>query len=467
MKRLFARLLGARHHGPAPDQPERGVELWVPDRQFAEIRRHVEDLRRGEEAGFLICGVSRLPDRDLLLGREWLPVPDDAVTDRGGRYGLAWSGAFNARVVGRADAIGAAAVLIHFHGGSAPRFSTDDDEKAAELFPPVSRLLDGRPSGSVVLGSGAAYGEFWRDGRRSGELRRLRIVGAPLEDWPPDRGQTPRIVRRRLDRQTIAIGPESDARLAAASVAVIGVSGGGSHVCQQLAHQGVGRIVPVDDQLVEDVQLGRMVGAQETDIDVSYKTAVMHRLITSVDSSLRVDEVRSRFPSPEAIAALKTVDVVVSCVDTFGAREQINAFCRRYHLPLVDIGMGIRTERERLESAHGQLVVVTPDSPCLRCTPLLADEVLERERELRPPGYDENPDAPGEPQVVSMNGVLASEACNSVLDLLTGYAGSARGPGWWLYDGRTGSLTPAALPPRWRRCPACAEQAHGDPAVIG
>ena len=45
----------------------------------------------------------------------------------------------------------------------------------------------------------------------------------------------------------------------------------------------------------------------------------------------------------------------------------------------------------------------------LWCGPLLSDAVLERERRERPPGYDENPNAPGEPQVVSMNGTLASE----------------------------------------------------------
>jgi hypothetical protein len=57
----------------------------------------------------------------------------------------------------------------------------------------------------------------------------------------------------------------------------------------------------------------------------------------------------------------------------------------------------------------------------------ITDAVLEWERLHHPPGYDDNPDAPGEPQVVSMNGVLASEACNCVLGLLTGYSGGQRG----------------------------------------
>jgi molybdopterin/thiamine biosynthesis adenylyltransferase len=173
--------------------------------------------------------------------------------------------------------------------------------------------------------------------------------------------------------------------------------------------------------------------------------------------------VPARFPSSEAIAALKSADVVVACVDRFAAREAINAFCRRYLIPLVDIGMSIRSSGERLATADGQIIVSLPGHPCMRCF-FITDAVLARERAERPPGYDENPDAPGEPQVVSMNGVLASEACNSVLDLITGYSGGRRGARQWQYDGRTGHLEAFGLPSARPGCPACAEEGHGDPS---
>jgi tRNA A37 threonylcarbamoyladenosine dehydratase len=70
---------------------------------------------------------------------------------------------------------------------------------------------------------------------------------------PPDAG---------LNRQTVAIGPESDLKLAQAVVAIVGVSGGGSHVFQQLTHQGVGSLVPIDNQVLSETNLGRHVGAQ-------------------------------------------------------------------------------------------------------------------------------------------------------------------------------------------------------------
>lgn len=160
---------------------------------------------------------------------------------------------------------------------------------------------------------------------------------------------------------------------------------------------------------------------------------------------------------------MKSADVVVACVDRFAAREAINAFCRRYLIPLVDIGMSIRSTGEHLATADGQVIVSKPGEPCMRCF-FSTDGVLSRERVERPPGYDENPDAPGEPQVVSMNGVLASEACNCVLDLITGYSCGRRGARQWQYDGRTGHLEPFDLPSARPGCPACAEEGQGDPS---
>ena len=108
--------------------------------------------------------------------------------------------------------------------------------------------------------------------------------------------------------------------------------------------------------------------------------------------------------------------MIVSCVDTWAAREQINAFSRRYLVPIVDIGIQIETRADVLVSANGQVVAVTPNSSCLRCT-LVTDPRLASERLQKPPGYDVNPDT-GDPQIVSMNGTLASEAVSTVLDLV-------------------------------------------------
>jgi molybdopterin/thiamine biosynthesis adenylyltransferase len=439
------------------------IEVRVGTDMWSAIIDHVEDTSRGEEGAFLFCGYAHVAVTDILLVRDWWRILETDLVSGHRSYGLEWSAEFSSRVLKHAVDINAGIVLVHSHHQSRrPELSPDDEATARSLLPRFSRIT-GMPCGSVVTGAKTASGWFWKHGSRAVDLTQVRLVGSPMTYWRPELPSEvlPDPIPRH-DRTLRAIGPRAASQLAASSVAVIGLCGGGSQVCQQLAHLGVGRIVPIDGDLVEDSNLGRMIGSTPTDVGKP-KTDVMARLINSIDPSIKVDPIGDYFASREVLAALKTADIVVSCVDRFSVRAEINAFCRRYHIPLVDIGLVIRTKDRRLERADGQLTVAIPDTACLRCGPLLPDAVLDRERRERPAGYDRNLYAAGDPQVVSMNGTLASEAANMVLDLITGYSAGRRKVGWWQYNGRECSMTPSARPvPRRVGCPACAEQGHGD-----
>jgi molybdopterin/thiamine biosynthesis adenylyltransferase/proteasome lid subunit RPN8/RPN11 len=437
------------------------VEVRIEAEQLAVVREHVEDFMRGEEAGYLVCSVSQVFGRAILLAREWRPVPEWAIERNAHGSVLSWSAKFNGEALQRAFDLDGTLVLIHSHGTAQPRFSDDDRQKEPAFFAPASRMLDPFPTGSILLGKGDAAGTFWRAGVRAGRFRRLVVLGETIESWRATELQLLR--RERLTRLAPVIGPEGDAKVADARVAVIGISGGGSHVVQQLAHQGVGAIIAIDDDTIDESNLGRVVGATYIDIDKTKKTDLAERIATAIDPGIRVVKVKKRFPSADAIAALKSADIIVGCVDTFRAREAINLFCRRYMIPLVDIGVTLDSRGERLIRADGQLIVTMPGRPCMRCW-FLTDAVLDREQRERPAGYNRNPNAPGDPQVVSMNGTLASEACNCVLDLITSYSGGERGARWWIYDGRSGQLDRQDLPPGRPDCPACAELGLGDPA---
>jgi molybdopterin/thiamine biosynthesis adenylyltransferase len=462
----WRRLLSRRKPQPpvAQDQPPaRRIDVRITRPLFEDVRSHVENFTRGEEAGFLICSLSRLDERDVLLANEWHPIPESAIARNANGSVLSWSSEFNSEVLQRAVDLGSTAVLVHSHGCPKPTFSDDDRRNERALFATFSRILDPLPTGTLLLGRGDVGGSFWASGKHCGAVfRRIAVVDSSIEIWHCSDDQVaPSTTRARLARQSLAIGPESDAKLRGATVAVVGVSGGGSHVIQQLAHQGVGTLIPIDDQLLDETNLGRHVGALAADVDHTLKIDIAKRVVSGIDGSIEVRAVAERFPSRETIAALKEADIVVACLDRFDAREDVNAFCRRYLIPLVDIGMTILSTGEKLARADGQVIVTVPGHTCLRCF-FLTDALLARERRERPPGYDENPDAQGDPQVVSMNGVLASEACNCVLDLVTGYSNGHRGARQWQYDGRTGELEAGDLPSRRAGCPACAEQGQGD-----
>jgi molybdopterin-synthase adenylyltransferase len=459
------RRLRPPHAQPSPRESERTreVDLRILRALFEQMRLHVEDFSRGEEAGFLICRHGALPDRDVLLAREWHPVPAGELNRGAEGSVLAWSARFNSEILERCLELDCTPVLVHSHGSADPRFSSDDRARERPLFGAFSRITEPLPTGSLLLGCGDAIGSFWVDGANDRRLARLIVLDRSIESWPAsDASPDPPRTRGRLNRQTLAIGPASEEKLAAAAVAVVGISGGGSHAIGQLAHQGIGRLIAVDDDKVDESNLGRLIGATEADIDTTLKVDVAERVVAGVDSSIRIVKIPDRFPSPASIEALRGTDVIVSCVDRLDSREAINELARRYLIPLIDVGMSIRSNGERLASADGQVIASLPGWACLRCW-FLTDADLAAERRDAPAGYDRNPAAPGAAQVVSMNGVLASEACNCVLDLITGYSGGRRGALIWQYEGRSGHLEPCELPSRRPACPACAQEGHGDP----
>jgi ThiF family len=287
---------------------ERPVEIRIPQAMFSSVLRHVEDPSRGEEAGFIVCRHAKADSGPILIATDWVPIPEAHIVSRNEGYVVAWSAQFNAEVIDLADKAGSALVLVHSHGPTAgPRLSGEYKENAALLFPGVSRILAGRPSGSVVLGDRAASGQFWVDGKPVAKLAVLKVIGVPIKRWKPNdvTRKVPLPSRRRLDRQSRAIAADSDRRLLEAVVAVVGNSGGGSHCCQQLAHLGVGTIIPLDGQRVADTNLGRMIGSVPSDVDTSLKTDVMERMIHAIDPSMRVINVPREFPHPATIEAIE------------------------------------------------------------------------------------------------------------------------------------------------------------------
>jgi molybdopterin/thiamine biosynthesis adenylyltransferase len=428
-----------------------------------ELRDGPRDAFESERAGFLLCGVGRLDDRVVLLARRWRPVPTHRRVRLPG-YGLAWEAGFNAEVLDEAEATDTVPVLLHRHEAGWPIGLSPRDRRSGDpLLAMMSRSVPRGVAGSVVLNDQEATGLVWSNGVVSGVVSEVRIAGVPITR----RGDAPHPAaapRPRLEGQTLAIGPASDGRLRSTAIAVVGLSGGGGHVVQQVAHQGFGTIILVDDDVVDRRSRGRLVGSIHED-DGRLKTTTMRRLIHGIDPTITVVEVPFRTNTAEGIAALKRADLAVVCVDSFSARAQINDLCRRFLVPLIDVGMTITSDGERLARASGQVVLSLPGGACLRCTPVASDAILAKEERDRPAGYDRNPDAPGDPQVVSMNGLLASHASTLALAVATGYLPGtdlAEG-GWWQYDALEGRLDFTPLTDRRPSCQGCAEEGHGDP----
>ncbi len=236
-----------------------------------------------------------------------------------------------------------------------------------------------------------------------------------------------------LTRQTF-LGKGSDEILARRKVGIIGLGGGGSHIAQQLAHLGVGNFTLFDPDHVEFSNLNRLVGATAKDAQRKRaKTNLFSRIIRKVNPIARVTGVQKQWQEESLL--LGSCDVVFGCVDTYVAREQIERACRRFLIPYIDIGMDV-SELPEGHVVAGQMILSMPDQPCLRCFGFLNDDLLAQEAAR----YGA---AGGRPQVVWPNGILASAAVSTFVQLTTPWGSAAHPVAYLEYDGNAQTLMPS------------------------
>jgi hypothetical protein len=237
----------------------------------------------------------------------------------------------------------------------------------------------------------------------------------------------------RSKRQSF-LGDDSDAVLAATTVAVIGASGGGSHVGQQLAHVGIGTTHLFDPDFAEEHHRHRLIGISTAAVRRKWnKVDVVRRLMQRVHPEGTVIPHAQRWQ--DRCDVLQSCDLVVSCVDGYLAREELERYLRRFKVPLIDIGMDV-TKVDGGFSIRGQVILSRPGHPCMRCFGFIRDELLAEEAQR----YG---DAGERAQVVWPNGALASTAVGLAVALRLPWRIQMPLTPYLTYDGNRMEIAPS------------------------
>ncbi len=239
----------------------------------------------------------------------------------------------------------------------------------------------------------------------------------------------------RLIRQSF-LGVNSEHVLGTATIGIVGLGGGGSHVAQQGAHLGIGNYVLADPDRIDLGNTNRLVGGTLVDVlRRTFKTRIAARTIRALNPLARIVEVRKSWQ--DAVEELKRCDVIVGAVDSFKEREQLERFARRYLIPYIDIGMDVHAIGPDGHLVSGQVILSMPGNPCLRCYGLITDQRLGEEARM----YGA---AGGRPQVVWPNAVLASTAVGLMVHLLAPWHRKGLESAYLVYDGNKGTIVSSA-----------------------
>lgn len=316
---------------------------------------------------------------------------------------------------------------VHTHPGGFAQFSEVDDRADRELFGFADHYLD-RPAthvSMVALPDGNFLARSWTNGR-SHPIHRLAITGddvCVLDLVPVSPGDVPAALRRNEQ----VLGAATMYLLSGLSVGVVGCSGTGCHVVEQLSRLGIGRIVLVDPDVVEDLNLNRIIQAFRADADArKAKVQVMCEHIERMGLGTDVEVFQCDVEEEDVVRALATCDFLFGCMDSILGRDALNRIATMYLQPYLDLGVRIDADGDGgIDTLQAAMHYLTPGGSSLLTRRVYSAEQLHSERLRR-----EDPEAYGEllregyirgakveaPAVISINGLVGS---NAVLDFLS------------------------------------------------
>lgn len=427
------------------------IRLDAPVNLWSDIVDDLLSTPELERAGVAFGGLVKVGKDQRVLLRDWQPVAaGDYIAQLG--FHLEVSPLVYARAAQRARQTGEAIVILHSHprDSETPRFSGSDDAGEKRLIPKIQA----RARVPIVTAVVSPGGVTLRGRALGGRLTRveLRTVGEPKLPERQFRAQ------RRYDRQVLALGPTAQTLLGSMTVGVVGVGGLGSHVVQQLAHLGVGHLVVIDDDTVDETNLSRLVGGRASDVAHGLrKTQVSSRLSRLLGGQTVVHRADGSVLDEAEARRLLRCDLVFGCTDTQWSRLVLNALAFQYYVPVIDCGVELQAGSGAI---GGRISWLSPGRRCLWCMGILDGERIRAEQlppalavEQASHGYIPDLTIPA-PAVVSINGVVASVAVTEFLSRITGFAGDDERADLLVYrlaDGTLRRIRGAACP----ECPVC------------
>ncbi|MFC3692128.1 HesA/MoeB/ThiF family protein [Chenggangzhangella methanolivorans] len=346
--------------------------------------------------------------------------------------------AFHVPLLKRARDEGLGLIFAHTHPGArVVEFSKVDDAGEAVVMPALFSRAPHGPHGSLIL---SEHGHAARARLRDGATI---VIPEIVEVGRSVRRSGPALDRATIDaiddRNVRALGEAGQRSLRALTLAVVGAGGTGSLVIEQAAHLGIGRLILIDDERIEDTNRNRVVGASPGSVG-DLKVDVAAEMVRRITGGRTIVE---PFPlnvlDAEGGKLLLRADFVMCCTDSHGSRAVVNQIAYQHLVPAIDLGVQVDAVDGQVQAIAGRVQMLAPGLPCLQCGGVLDPAAVRRDFESaqeRAADPYNVPDTP-QPAVIALNGVVASSAMTMLMAAVAGLPMRSRGLN---YNGREGVI---------------------------
>ena len=156
----------------------------------------------------------------------------------------------------------------------------------------------------------------------------------------------------KFSRTEMLIGNDGMEKLKDAKVAIFGLGGVGSFVCEGLARSGVGNFILVDYDKIDESNINRQLIANVNTIG-KHKVDVMKERILEINPDANVETYKEFYMADCEIDIItEDLSYAVDCVDTIMAKIAIICKCDEINVPVISsMGTGNKLDPTMFEVA--------------------------------------------------------------------------------------------------------------------
>lgn len=401
------------------------LQLRFSGFHYDVLKEHLLPADGKEAVAVALCGRYFDGHEHILMVHDLTLIPHNECSNRENDI-LCWSTEKIRHYFERISQSDFAILKIHSHPGGYDNFSDTDDRSDHEFFDSAfGWATTSNPHASaIMLPDGKVFGRCFFSDLHYEPIDRILVSGDTIELFTNnDYSNVPAFAERNVQ----AFGEKTHQILNKLSAAVVGCSGTGSPIVEQLVRLGIGKIVLIDPDVLEEKNLNRIINATKSDAEIHLpKVSVLSTAINRIDLGTQVQEYQvNLYDNIEALKAIAKSDIVFGCMDSVDGRYLLNQLSTFYLLPYFDLGVRLEADGTGgIEQICGTVHYIQPGKSSLISRGLYTMEDVraagqyrknpEVYEDLKKNAYIKNVNV-NRPAVISINMQIASHA---ILDLL-------------------------------------------------
>ncbi len=406
------------------------LQLKITGHHYLMLKQHLLALDGKESVAVALCGRYSDANTEMLLVHDVTLINDQDCYNREEDQ-LCWPTESIFKYFERIGKTNMGLLKIHSHPGGYNKFSNADDLSDAEFFDSAfGWSKNSHPHGSaVMLPNGSIFGRFFFEDLTNQPIGKISIIGETINLL-----NIKKVIDKEFASRTIqTFGEKTFSLLSNMTIGIVGCSGTGSPVIEQLTRLGVGKLILIDPDHVEQKNLNRIINSRIDDATSSvFKVEMLAKSIHSIGLGTIVEtHPVNLYDSYPALQSLIKCDAIFGCMDSVDGRYLLNQLCTFYLLPYFDIGVKLEADGEGgINKICGSVHYLQPGKSSLitrgvyNLDDLRAAAQLRKNPEeyenLQKNSYIKNVNV-NSPAVISVNMQISSHAVNEFLNRIHPY----------------------------------------------